>query len=140
MYYIIAALLILIGFKVTLTWFVAKIGSLPKTKLYAEDIIKAGAVKAGPIPIGIEPTYPPEVKEYSMIRNNFKRLLKSRKLTRADLKAIKKFLEENVPCYEVKRFKNEAHAIYSMLKWAELEQLLEVNKFLNTLEEKVWTK
>lgn len=136
--------------KIFAFWAITYLKSKPKSKIYAEDIIKAQKVKAAPEIIPIVETLvetpriisheKPNLREYDTVQYRFKCMLQARVLTRTDLKAIQEYLVKNVRYYEKKRFKNEAHAIYSILKWAELEQLQEVNNFLNTKELKLYEK
>lgn len=69
---------------------------------------------------------------YSEVRYRFSQNMKNRKLHRNRILAIKKYLEENVNQYYPRNFKNDAHAIYTMLKAKDitLKDLEKVNSYL----------
>lgn len=60
-------------------------------------------------------------REYIFLKDNFKTLLQLKRLNRKDLLAIRKYLSQNVKEYEHKKFKNDAHAIYTMLMADDLQ-------------------
>lgn len=55
-------------------------------------------------------------KAYNITYYNFNKALKNKEITRDQILAIRYYLEKNVNEYTHKKFKNDAHAIYSMLR------------------------
>lgn len=55
-------------------------------------------------------------KAYNITYYNFNKALKNKEITREQILDIRSYLEKNVHQYTHKKFKNDAHAIYSMLK------------------------
>ena len=59
--------------------------------------------------------------EYLLLKQKFSAALKNRKIDRDTILGIRKYLSCNVSKYEKKAFKNDAHAIYTMLKAKDLK-------------------
>lgn len=75
----------------------------------------------------------PEIEEYSSIISTlFSDKIKGKKLKRDHIVAIRNYLYENVSEYEQKRFNNDAHAIYCMLKAKDISNihLEEIERFI----------
>lgn len=75
----------------------------------------------------------PEIEEYSNIVSKlFSDKVKGKKLKRDHILTIRNYLHENVNEYEKKRFTNDAHAIYCMLKAKDISNihLEEIERFI----------
>lgn len=72
-----------------------------------------------------------ELKYYE-VRAKLIQALKTGSLSRDEIIILRKFLEENLYEYEVKKWENDYHAIYSMLKAKDLsiEHLEAIEKFI----------
>lgn len=98
---------------------------IPRQKIRnAEDIIKmqnANKIRS----LEVE-------QKYSQVRFRFTNNMKQGKLKRWNILKIRKYLEKNVNLYDKKAFKNDCHAIYTMLKAKDLTlaNLIEVDKML----------
>lgn len=70
--------------------------------------------------------------KFNEVRYRFKENMIKGELKRWNILKIRRYLEKNVNEYEHKKFKNDAHAIYTMLKAKDIKvnDLLEVNKML----------
>lgn len=76
---------------------------------------------------------PLEVEQkYGEVRFRFKENMINGKLKRWNILKIREYLEKHVSQYEHKKFKNDAHAIYSMLKAKDISvnDLEKINKML----------
>lgn len=130
--YLIIGVVILVLFRVLIYWIMLKVTSMKpkKKKLTAEEIIMKGRIKS-------VPERPRVVDEqYRLLREYFKSLLQEKKLTRKDLLIIKEYIKENIS-YENKKYKNEAHFIYSTLKNSNdlnLKHILYIVNYLETKE------
>lgn len=71
--------------------------------------------------------------EVDTIRELFKEKMKHRKLTRSQILAIRKYLEQFVDCKE-KKFSNDCHCIYYCLKRLKSEQLMDLVALENLLK------
>ena len=71
---------------------------------------------------------------YADVRYTFNQALKSKNITRTQLLNIKHYLERQVMMYEHKKFKNDAHAIYTMLQANDITvtQLNHVKRCINS--------
>lgn len=128
----IIAILALGAIKTLGFWGVAKIKSTGRGPIAAEDIITGynkNKIVVANRSKDIE-------LNYSYLRDNFRTLLQCKQLSRKDLLAIRKYLRQNVHQYEKKKFKNDAHAIYTMLKADDLKMkhIDTIQKFLNNKE------
>lgn len=98
---------------------------IPRQKIRnAEDIIKmqnANKIRS----LEVE-------QKYSQVRFRFTNNMKQGKLKRWNILKIRKYLEKNVNLYDQKAFKNDCHAIYTMLKAKDLtiNNLIEIEKML----------
>lgn len=104
--------------KIFVVWSLTKLNKVlntaPKSKLTAEDIIASGKG------IQVKSRSKDIEDEYETLKSYFKSLLQNKKLSRADILAIRDYLYKNVKQYDKKKFKNDAHAIYTMLKATDL--------------------
>lgn len=78
----------------------------------------------------------PGISEYAdKVSKLFATSMKDKKLSRKHILAIRNYLYNNVREYEKKRFNNDAHAIYCMLKADDLQmmQLEELEMFLKSI-------
>lgn len=98
---------------------------IPRQKIRnAEDIIKMqNSNKIRPLEVE---------QKYSQVRFRFTNNMKHGKLKRWNILKIREYLERNVNLYDKKAFKNDCHAIYTMLKAKDLtfENLIEIDKML----------
>lgn len=64
------------------------------------------------------------VQAYNTTKFNFNKALKNKDIERCQVLAIRNYLETHVDKYELKgkKYKNDAHAIYSLLKSRSLKQ------------------
>jgi len=87
----------------------------------------------------IEKPIPRDTKveeRYKEVKAIFNSKMKNKKMNRDEILALREYLSKNVFKYEQKKYKNDAHAIYSMLKAKDLtlEHLDEIEKFLNSVD------
>lgn len=61
-------------------------------------------------------------QSYNIVYKNFHDKLKAGELTRDQLLAIREYLKQNVNQYPKKKFKNDAHAIYTMLNARDIDR------------------
>ena len=131
--YLSIGVISLVIFRILLYWIMQKVTSMKpkKKKLSAEELIMRGRIKS-------VPERPRVVEEqYRLLREYFRLLLQEKKLTRKDLLTIKEYIKENIG-YENKNYRNEAHFIYSALKYSKdlkLSHILEIVNYLETKEE-----
>lgn len=71
--------------------------------------------------------------DVNVIREDFKRKMKNRQLTRCQIIAIRKYLEHLVDCRE-KKFSNDCHCIYYCLKRLNSEQTMDLSALENLLK------
>ncbi|NMF04595.1 hypothetical protein ACUH7Y_09750 [Clostridium beijerinckii] len=105
-------LIVLIGLPIVIKIFtnlgVLKLKLLPRSVVTAEMVIEdMNKRKIRPAKV--------EVK-YAYTQKLFHDNLRNKELSRERILAIKYYLEKSVKQYEHKKFKNDAHAIYTMLK------------------------
>lgn len=81
----------------------------PKKQRVAENIIINNKIR----PLEVEMLY-------NKVKYQFSCNMKRGELKRWNILQIRNYLEESVKEYEHKRFKNDAHAIYAMLKSKDL--------------------
>lgn len=74
--------------------------------------------------------------DVSYIRERFKRKMQQRELTRSQILAIRKYLEELVLVddYKEKRFDNDCHCIYTCLKILDKEQVIDLTALANLIQ------
>lgn len=72
--------------------------------------------------------------KYTEVKAIFNRKIKSKEMNRDEILALENYLQNNVFEYEKKPYKNNAHAIYVMLRAKDitLAHLLEIESFLNS--------
>ena len=61
-------------------------------------------------------------QSYNIVYKNFHDKLKAGELTREQLLAVREYLKQNVHQYPNKKFKNDAHAIYTMLNARDIDR------------------
>ena len=71
--------------------------------------------------------------DINVIREQFKNKMKNRQLTRSQIIAIRKYLEQFVDCKQ-KKFSNDCHCIYYCLKRLDSEQIVNMTALLNLLK------
>lgn len=71
--------------------------------------------------------------DVKVIREDFKRKMQHRELTRSQILAIKSYLMQLVDCKE-KKFDNDCHCIYYCLKRLDKEQILDLTSLANLLK------
>lgn len=96
-----------ISLKILMTWFLGSLATITNTKT---------GTNVNPNHIEYSVRSDDVEKCYLVIKKHFKLLLQSRQLSRRDMLAIRDYLYKNVHEYDRKKYKNDAHAIYSMLK------------------------
>lgn len=102
---------------------VSLISKLKKYKLKPKDIIT------------LEPVTTNIYKkvDVDVIREEFKKKMKNRQLTRCQIIAIRKYLESLVNCTG-KKFSNDCHCIYYCLKRLKSEQIMDLSTLENLLK------
>lgn len=95
----------IISLKILMTWFLGSLSTIAKTNTSVNSNHIEYSVRSDDVE-----------KCYLVIKEHFKLLLQSRQLSRRDMLAIRDYLYKNVHEYERKKYKNDAHAIYTMLK------------------------
>ncbi len=95
----------IISLKILMTWFLGSLSTIAKTNTNVNSNHIEYSVRSDDVE-----------KCYLVIKEHFKLLLQSRQLSRRDMLAIRDYLYKNVHEYERKKYKNDAHAIYTMLK------------------------
>ncbi|KIL06895.1 hypothetical protein SR42_15090 [Clostridium botulinum] len=94
--------------KLFTTWGILKLRALPVKNISAEMVVEQ---------MNSKKTRSLKVEEaYNIIYKNFHDKLRAGELTRERIIAIREYLSRNVNQYPKKKFKNDAHAIYTMLK------------------------
>lgn len=119
-----------ISLKILSVWLLAKVSATSNNK-------KHNTRKQSCIKVEVRSC---EIEEcYLIIKNKFKSLLQNGQLSRKEMLAIRDYLYSNVQKYERKKFKNDAHAIYTMLKATDLTvtNLYELEKFLTSIESNI---
>ena len=71
--------------------------------------------------------------DINVIREQFKKKMKNRQLTRTQIIAIRKYLESLVNCTG-KKFSNDCHCIYYCLKRLKPEQIMDLSALENLLK------
>lgn len=116
-------LLIIVGvaaIKVLTFYIVNKIKVAPRKSFYAEEVIRCGHMNPTLYKKKLEDTIidytrEPEVEEeYKKVRDLFKYKLQHKEISRGQIIGIENYLREQLK--DKKKYKNNAHAIYSMLK------------------------
>lgn len=116
-------LLIIIGvaaIKVLTFYIVNKIKVTPRKSFDAEEVIRCGHMnpvlyKEQLKNVILDYTREPEVEEeYKKVRDLFKYKLQHKEISRGQIIGIENYLRDQLK--DKKKYKNNAHAIYSMLK------------------------
>lgn len=102
---------------------VSLINKLKKHKLKPKEIITLEHVTTN--------TY--REVDVNVIREQFKKKMKNRQLTRTQIIAIRKYLEHLVDCTG-KKFSNDCHCIYYCLKRLKSEQIMDLSTLENLLK------
>ena len=132
-------LLIIIGvaaIKVLTFYIVNKIKVTPRKSFDAEEVIRCGHMnpvlyKEQLKNVILDYTREPEVEEeYKKVRDLFKYKLQHKEISRGQIIGIEKYLRDQLK--DNKKYKNNAHAIYSMLKMPNLtyNHISTIKKFL----------
>ncbi|MBW6411842.1 hypothetical protein [Clostridium weizhouense] len=105
---IITLLVLPIAIKLFINWGTLKLKTLPVKNISAEMVVEQ--MNRNKIrPLKVE-------QAYNYTYKSFHDKLKAKELNRQQITAIREYLNRNVKQYEHKKFKNDAHAIYTMLK------------------------
>lgn len=118
--------LILLG-KVLIFKEAKQINAAPNKNLSAEEVIKCRGMRPEVYKelmreTIIDYTRDKEVEEaYRNFVDKFKLQMKLGCISRGKILGIKEYLNNNIKGYEKKKFKNDAHAIYTMLKASDLQ-------------------
>ena len=104
---------------------VSLISKLKKYKLKPTDIITLEPVTTN--------TYKKVDVGVDVIREQFKKKMKNRQLTRCQIIAIRRYLETLVDC-KGKKFSNDCHCIYYCLKRLKSEQIMDLSALENLLK------
>lgn len=108
MYYIIMLLALPIMIKIFFNWGILKLRLLPQNVISAEMVVEQ---------MNSKKTRSLKIEEsYNYVYKNFHDKFNSKELSREQIVAIRKYLSQNVKQYQHKKFKNDIHAIYTMLK------------------------
>lgn len=131
MYLIIALLALPIVIKIFSNLGLRKLKLLPRNVVTAEMIIE-DMNKRRIRPLKVE-------MKYNYTQKLFHDSLKSKELSRERILAIRYYLEKSVSQYEHKKFKNDAHAIYTMLKAKDItvRNLDIVQSLISTVDRRV---
>ncbi len=105
---IIILLILPIIIKLFTTWGILKLRALPVKNISAEMVVEQ---------MNSKKTRSLKVEEaYNYVYKDFHDKFNSKELTREQIKAIREYLSQSVKQYQHKKFKNDIHAIYTMLK------------------------
>ncbi|NFS12590.1 hypothetical protein FDE77_15315 [Clostridium botulinum] len=108
MYYIIMLLALPVLIKLFLNWGILKLRLLPQNVITAEMVVEQ---------MNRNKIRSLEVEQaYNYVYKDFHDKFNSKELTREQIKAIREYLSQSVKQYQHKKFKNDIHAIYTMLK------------------------
>ncbi|WP_061313843.1 hypothetical protein [Clostridium botulinum] len=108
MYLIITVLALPIIIKLFLNWGILKLRLLPQSTITAEMVLEQ---------MNRNKTRSLKIEEsYNYVYKDFHDKFKAKELSRQQIVAIRKYLEQNVKQYEHKKFKNDIHYIYTALK------------------------
>lgn len=108
MYIIITLLALPVVIKIFTRWGLQKLNKIPRTVITAEMVIdKMNKEKIRPAKVEVA---------YAYTKNEFHDKFKNKELNRQQIVAIRKYLSQHVEQYPHKKFKNDLHAIYTMLK------------------------
>lgn len=117
------------------------IKTIPKRKYTSEEVIACKHMRpdlyykkqlTGQELMRFESTNVCKKDDISFIREQFKEKMKNRQLTRCQIIAIRRYLEQLVDCKQ-KKFSNDCHCIYYCLKRLDSEQIVNVTALLNLL-------
>ncbi|NFR88367.1 hypothetical protein FDE85_16780 [Clostridium botulinum] len=108
MYYIIMLLALPVLIKLFLNWGILKLRLLPQNVITAEMVVEQ---------MNKNKIRSLEVEQaYNYVYKDFHDKFNSKELSREQIVAIRKYLSQSVKQYQHKKFKNDIHAIYTMLK------------------------
>lgn len=108
MYLIISLLALPVLIKLFTNLGILKLKLIPKKQITAQMLIE-DMNKRKIRPLRVE-------QQYNLTYYNFNNKLKNKEINRDQIVAIREYLNLNVKAYPHKKFKNDAHAIYSMLR------------------------
>lgn len=118
---------------------------IPRKKYTAEEVIKCGHMvpelyykkqkeaKSKKNQTKLLPKNTYEEVDVNVIREDFKRKMQSRELTRSQIIAIRRYLETLVNCTG-KKFDNDCHCIYWCLKRLSSEDIMDLSTLSNLLK------
>lgn len=104
----------------------SSIRQMPKKQYQAKDIIASNGYKPELYKaktITIQERILEVEEEYGVLKKQFSTLLKKKELDRPHVVALRRYLESNVNDYEHKKFKNDSHAIQTMLAAYDLKPI-----------------
>lgn len=105
---IIILLILPVAIKLFATWGILKLRALPVKHFSAEMVIEQ-MNKSKIRSLKVE-------EAYNYVYKNFHDKFNSKELSREQITAIREYLSQSVKQYQHKKFKNDIHAIYTMLK------------------------
>ncbi|NFI03740.1 hypothetical protein FC959_04830 [Clostridium botulinum] len=105
---IIILLILPIAIKLFTSWGTLKLRALPVKNISAEMVVEQ---------MNRNKTRSLKIEEsYNYVYKDFHDKFNSKELSREQIIAIRKYLSQSVKQYQHKKFKNDIHAIYTMLK------------------------
>ncbi len=105
---IIILLILPIAIKLFTNWGTLKLRALPVKNISAEMVVEQ---------MNRNKTRSLKIEEsYNYVYKDFHDKFNSKELSREQIIAIRKYLSQSVKQYQHKKFKNDIHAIYTMLK------------------------
>lgn len=114
MYIIITLLALPVLIKLFTHWGLLKLRLIPKNVITAEMVInQMNKQKIRPLKVELL---------YNNVYKDFHDKFKARELDRQQIVAIRKYLSLNVEQYQHKKFKNDIHAIYTLLKAKDIKK------------------
>lgn len=136
MKYLVLILTAVAGAKIFIHWSLLMLKRQPKSKLFAEVLLKKDTNFRSKEQIEkVMESY--ERAPDNLLANNASRkftyMMQNTLLKREEILLIKRYLESSVLTYEKKQFKNDAHKIHTLIKTADDEVLLNVISFMNNI-------
>jgi hypothetical protein len=114
MKYILLLLALPVVIKIFTHWGLLKLRLIPKNVITAEMVInQMNKQKIRPLKVELA---------YNEVYKQFHDKFKEKELNRQQIVAIRKYLSLNVEQYQHKKFKNDVHAIYTMLKAKDIKK------------------
>ncbi|NFG58204.1 hypothetical protein FC778_05560 [Clostridium botulinum] len=111
---IIILLILPIAIKLFTSWGTLKLKALPVKNISAEMVVEQ---------MNRNKTRSLKIEEsYNYVYKDFHDKFNSKELSREQIIAIRKYLSQSVKQYQHKKFKNDIHAIYTMLKATDISR------------------